>query len=820
MSSSYRRRCAALLTSASGCVLMVGTLFAAAPAYAQQGEGAAQPGASLPPGAAANTPPPATTQSEPITSAPQSAAGSTAVSEVVVTAQFRQQNVQRTPLAVTAVNAAILNERGYTDISDVSNLAPNVTFEKGNGLNTGAAQFYIRGVGQYDIIPAVDPGVGVYIDDVYFGSTYGADFDLVDLDRVEILRGPQATLAGFNSIGGAVKLFSQKPTGSAGGYLEAGYGSNDKLDLRGSFDLPLITDKLFLRISGASVSDDGYIDRIDYACAYPALAGTLPRQNPAEKGCVIGHEGGSDDKTVRAALRWLPTDRLEVNLNADVEVNSDQPSPNSLLAINSANVPPGWQAIQVQHFGIPLDDRFIVPHGQYVSYDGYTDPVLGYTIDPNGHDKAYGMEGTIDYRVTDHLSLKSITAYRTTNGYLAADIDGTPLQATGGTYDIDYRQFTEEDRLNGDAFNKVIDYTVGAFYFDSHQTFDQFVDAPEGLFFLPGGLTKTAYDHVKEDSYAGYVTTNVHPTSQLTLIGGYRFTHSEKTYVFDDLGIFVPLLDIVGEGPPAISDRSDYRASIQYQWTPQLMTYVQYSTGFKAGGINPTPATVAQALPFGPETSTTYELGLKSEFWDRRVRLDLAAFTNKYRGYQTDKFQADGSSIYTNAGTARIEGAEAELEARPIENLLVDASFSYLHYYWEYLNTGAIPGVPDLQGPCITCTNLYTPTYKGDFGIQYAFQLGERFGSLTPRFDADYVGRMFADPQNTVVAEMPHRWVANLHLTWRSSDPRWEATLAITNLFDKFYYVNTNAAEYSETGFAAGGIGRPREVMFTVRRTF
>lgn len=830
--AASRRRCgprtALRRGSVSICMLAAGLVgLGGSAARADDGAQAS----SQSPVAAASTPAASVAASDAVAAAPAAGSASAsggasqspddgALQEVVVTAQFRQQDLQNTPLAITALSESMLREQGYTDISDVSASAPNVTFEKGNGLNTGAAQFYIRGVGQYDIIPAVDQGVGVYIDDVYFGSTYGADFDLVDLDRVEILRGPQGTLAGFDSIGGAVKLYTQKPTGSDDGYLEAGYGSNEKREVRGAFDVAIVPGQLFLRISGANVADNGYIDRIDFACAYPALAGTLPVQNPEEQGCSLGHEGGSNDNMLRGALRWVPSDRLEVNLTTDVEYNTNQPSANTLIAINPAVIPAGWQALQQSLFGVVADSRFIPPPGQYVSYDGYTDPVLHYNIDPNGYDHAYGVAGTVDYRLTSDLSLKLISGYRTTNGYLAADVDGTPLQATGGTYAIDYRQVTQEARLNGSAFDRFLEYTVGGFYFDSHQTFDQFVDGPEGLFFLPGGLTKTGNDLVTERSYAGYATGTIHPTSKLSLIGGYRFTHTYKSYVFDDFGLFSPLLDVVGSGPPAVSNRSDYRASIQYQWLPQLMTYLQYSTGFKAGGINPTPATLAQALPFGPETLTSYEAGLKSEFLDRRLRLNLAGFVSDYDGYQMDAFQPDGASIYKNAGNARITGAEAEIEARPVDGLLVNGSFSYLHWRWLVLNDSPIPGVPDLQGPCITCTNLYTPKYKIDVGIQYALQLGNRLGSLTPRLDGDFVSRMFSDPQNTFVASMPARWVSNFHLTWDSPSSEWEAQLAITNLFDKFYYENTNAAEFSETGFAAAAIGRPREVMLTARRTF
>ncbi len=188
------------------------------------------------------------------------------IQEIVVTAQFQSQDLQRTPLAITAVSGAMLEARGSQNIMDVANTAPGVTFASG-GLGGSQTTFInIRGIGQTDFNMAVEPGVGMYIDDVYYGTIYGSMLELLDLDRVEILRGPQGTLSGKDSEGGAVKLFSKQPSAAGGGYVDATFGSFQRRMFRAGDNFTLLPDKLFMRLSGLSEKSDGYVTRYDYQC--------------------------------------------------------------------------------------------------------------------------------------------------------------------------------------------------------------------------------------------------------------------------------------------------------------------------------------------------------------------------------------------------------------------------------------------------------------------------------------------------------------------------------------------------------------------------
>ena len=261
-------------------------------------------------------------------------ASDTSLAEIVVTAQFRQQNLQDTPLAITAINAAMMEERGQTSLHDLGQQAPNVTLVETGGAFGPGMTASIRGIGQSDFDPAVSPGVGIYIDDVYYTSLTGSNFALLDLDRVEILRGPQGTLAGANSEGGAIKLYTVKPQGGDTGLVKVSAGERSLIDVQAMADVSLINDALFMRVSGVSHQQNGFVTRVDYGCAFPKSG--IPASGGLDQGCVAGHEGGKDYHGGRVALRWVVNDNFEANLAGDITVDNSQVSPVTLLKVNPA----------------------------------------------------------------------------------------------------------------------------------------------------------------------------------------------------------------------------------------------------------------------------------------------------------------------------------------------------------------------------------------------------------------------------------------------------------------------------------------------------
>ncbi|MGH7691007.1 MAG: TonB-dependent receptor, partial [Steroidobacteraceae bacterium] len=481
-------------------------------------------------------------------------ADGSALQTVVVTAQFRQQNLQQTPIAITALTGQMLQDRGDTQLTDVAASAPNVVLrpqQQGSGKSLTA---YIRGVGQSDFDPAVDPGVGIYVDDVYYSSLTGADFALIDLDRVEILRGPQGTLAGMNSLGGAVKLYTQKPTGE-GGHVEVSYGNFNHASVRATGDFTVVPDKLFVRISGASVHQDGYVQMLDYACVHPndpyVISGAIARDNGAPN-CRIGDEGSTDYTAVRLAVRWLPIDKLEANFTIDATQDNSTVTPTTLLeTTGTVNTLP--------YMGYPYDNRF-VPYGAfrgdtvinnpYVTYANFLDPgvtykavnIFGAPGAPNGawastpEEKlhSWGTALTLDYQVNDNLALKSISSYRTYLSDNNNDVDGSPADIVMDVGYLEHRQLTQELRATGWAFNRFLDYTVGGIYLGDRTIYESRVNSP----FVPFGTpTEPTFDFIQNDpvvtlSDGVYGHAGLHFTDKLSTDFGIRYTTDIKDYKF------------------------------------------------------------------------------------------------------------------------------------------------------------------------------------------------------------------------------------------------------------------------------------------------
>ncbi len=781
--------------------------------------------------------------------AQEKAGDANAVETVTVTAQFRNENLQETPIAITAITAAMLDARSQTSLEDVTAQAPNVILQQNPAGAGNSMRAQIRGVGQTDFDPAVDPGVGVYVDDVYFATLTGSDFALLDLDRIEILRGPQGTLSGMNSLGGSVKLYSQKARGTNEGYIEATYGSLNRVDVRASGDFALVPDTLFVRISGVARRQDGFVQLYDYACTHPSdpyvLSGAIPRGN-STTDCKTGTEGSIDYNALRASVRWLPASNVEVNLIGDVTQDNSGTTPSTLvgttplLFLPDAHVP--WMK------NVPYDNRFI-PNHPYANYANFLDPGVTYTAidtagtagvpngpfyaNPNNTLNAFGGSGTVDWKIMDGLALKSITAYRHYTSRFGDDNSDSPIPLVLEAGEFTHRQLSQEIRLNG-AIGTLLDYTVGGIYFDQKTFYSSREDDP--FFILYGGPTTPTFDFLQNDptttkTHAAFANTTWHLTDALSLNAGVRYTKEHKTYTFERLNIdgvtpYLPLSNPAYplNGTEGVFDGShvDYRINFDYQWTPHLMTYIEWSTGFKGGGVTPRPYNPFQVIPFGPETLKSYEAGLKSQWLDNRVRANLAVFDEKYDGYQalgtaTTCVDAQGNLLppqfsnpcgeYINAANADGKGVEAEFDLRPVEGLLIDSSFSYLDFKFT---KSLSPSVP-VGAPAPNVGKV-----KASFGIQY--EIGLRgHGSLTPRVDASYTPRSCGNLTCDADVENEPYTLVNGRLTYWSPQRGWSLALQVTNLTDKLYYITKTA---TGVGYIDGQIAPPREWALTLRKQF
>jgi iron complex outermembrane recepter protein len=570
--------------------------------------------------------------------------------EIVVTAQFREQKLQDTPLAITAVNAAMLEARGQTDISQIAAQAPNVVLRPQPQNGGSGLIAFIRGVGQTDFNFAVDPGVGVYVDDVYIPTLSSSLLDLMDLDRIEVLRGPQGTLAGKNSIGGAIKLFSKKPDGSGAAYFQATYGSYNRLDFRGMADFKL-ADNLFVRFSGASKSRDGYVKLLDYGVSHPTS--NVPANTARGGNAVVGTQGGQSYVAGRVALRWMPTEKLEVNISGDYTSDHSEPAGTVLIAAGlpgptASNPRPFNPAIPYPATNanggawltgkngapVPLNCAF-VPAGVYgcdtlsssvysgdrrfISYANFIDgtvattqsPFKPYSAQQNQDFVGWGIHGNIKYELADTLSLTWISSYRKYQSNFGQDQDASPIPVAQLDNQLNHWAWSQELRLNGQIGDGLVDYTVGGFYFKQKGVYTARVDLNyAGIDFIHGP------DLTPSSSKAVFANATFHPTDALSITGGLRLSWDQKDYTYfrsnpDKTFPTGPCAFFLGAptaGPTGVGNapnclllglynvtaqfkgkRTDWRVVADYRFSPEFFVYGSVATGYKGGGVNPRP---------------------------------------------------------------------------------------------------------------------------------------------------------------------------------------------------------------------------------------
>src|SRR5579862_5226471 len=252
--------------------------------------------------------------------------------EVVVTARYREENLQQTPIAISAITAEDIEARGFTNSSDIAYAVPNASFRQAQAAFGNTETAYIRGVGQNDFNFAFDPGVAIYVDDVYYPTTMSSQFDLMDLERVEVLRGPQGTLFGRGAIGGAVSYVSKQPKGDNSGFTDVTVGQFGRVDIRAGYDFALVPDTVFVRVTAMSKKEDGYQKMIDFVCAFPSESGTLPAETHNRLGgCQDGTLGGTDVQGARAQLRWLASETVDVGLAVDYQRDDSESSADALV---------------------------------------------------------------------------------------------------------------------------------------------------------------------------------------------------------------------------------------------------------------------------------------------------------------------------------------------------------------------------------------------------------------------------------------------------------------------------------------------------------
>lgn len=689
-----------------------------------------------------------------------------ALEDVVVTARRRDERLQDVPVAVTALSSQTLENLQASDLGGLQGAVPNLTLHEGDASN---AVVYVRGVGQVDSLAFADPGVGIYVDDVYLGRAQGAFLSVYDVDRIEVLRGPQGTLYGRNTIGGAVKFVSTPLRAEWGGRAEASVGDYGLVEARLGVGGALNADATLLGKAAIAVSRrDGYSDN--------AFTG----QDDGDKNQVAG----------RISLEYRPSDALSFRLNVDGSRDRPQSSRTPARATNVFGLYPDT-----------LGDPFKV------------NADFG---DLNDLD-TFGAALTADWALNDAWSFKSVTAYRTMDYSTHLDLDATPLNIFGTYVDEDQHQFSQEFQLTyvGERLNAV----AGVFYYDETDvTFSGLVGPVIAL------VTGSINDQHNR-SYAAYGQATWELTDRLKLTGGLRYTYEDKTFARTQTmypgATTIPARDAPGLLLTNIDTGKNWdswspKLGLDYKVSDDVLAYLSVSRGFKSGGFDGRSNDAAGAAPFDPETLWAYEAGLKSQWFDRRLTANAAIFWNDYTDLQLSSFTSDGSggfaALFTNAGAATIRGAELELVARPTRPLTLNATIGYLDAkYDEYIGPGGI----DISGQR---SLVNAPEWSARLGAVYVADLGQN-GSLTFGADAAYRSKTYPTVSSSEVLAQEGYTLVNAFARWSDRSDRLFAELGGKNLTDERYI--EHGFDLSDSlGYQLAYFGAPRTVRLTVGMKF
>jgi iron complex outermembrane receptor protein len=764
--------------------------------------------------------------------------------EVVVTAQRRAENIQDAPLSVTAISDENLRDRSVNSVQEIAKFLPNVEINEGRADAAGSqAAIFIRGVGQTDFLFPNDPGVGLYLDGVYLARSVGTNLELADIERIEVLRGPQGTLYGKNTIGGAINVVTKTPNmAEFEGELRLTAGNYDRIDVNGYVSGPIIKDLLAFKISGITRNQDGF---------------SIRNFDGLDLG-NINRDG------LRGALLFTPGEKLRVTLNADWSRQRENGSATFLAnVIPSENlvgapVPDltpstpldlidlfNFVAAPATNAALGLDPtaRF---DGRWITGSRFSDN--GTSPSFNNHD-ILGGSVTIDYTLSDKASIKSITAYREIEAEFGRDGDNSPYTIVQTANNQEQHQWSQELQLSLELFDGRLNWITGGFFLDEQATDLNRVLLINPLTQFTGGLVNTDWlpgQKIDVRTWAIFSQGTFALTDAFNITLGGRWSYDRKELAQFHTTELFPIVDGFGNTTfcytceadgitPRTLDQSfdefTPRVALDYSLPGGHLVYASYSKGFKSGGWSPRPTpTNPSDLPFGPETIDAFELGYKSDYFDRRLLVSLAGFYNIYRDVQLTTLQPNFLLQVTNAAKSRIIGAELEAAARPIEGLDLNFAASFLDNKYTELDTADIQLTEDDVLPD-------APKWILSMGAQYRFPVGRLF-DVTLRGDANYRSKNYRDPFNLrrdsllqfvgatptflpipdgvdgyrvdfdELATDPY-WIANARLTINDPSDRWELAFFATNLFDEAYA--TTILPVTAFGYDGGTWGRPRE---------
>jgi iron complex outermembrane receptor protein len=787
--------------------------------------------------------------------------GNGGIAEITVTAQRYEQKLQDTPLSVVAIDAEQLTSQGSDSLGSFDAFIPNVSIGGTAAQGSAIANFAIRGIGGAPSgFVTQESAVGIYVDDILFARPNGALLDLLDVERVEVLRGPQGTLFGRNTAGGAIRYVSKQPSDKLEGSIKGLAGSRDRYEISGVLNLPL-SDTLATRLSFSKKSRDGYIHRV------------IDDTNV----------GGGESTTLRGQLRWQPTDRLDINLSGDLIRTSDngQPtvsygfSPNDLYTAALYNVAvAGDPPISAAAYN---SMRALAPAS--VSPSGYTNAasdfafytnktsgryeVYGGLLPDTNRYKSYGLSGTLAYELTDSITLKSLTGYRDLSQVQNQDWDRTPIPLVQLNERIDIEYFTQEFQLSGSSLNDRLKWVAGLFYYwdkadDIRRRFDPSAGANSAL---AGdvGLGTLENKFIETKSYAAFAQGSFSLTDALSFTAGLRWSKDQKDYssLRDGRGqecvaggavvaavgtpASCPVGSVSTSRLQAVSgswSNVSPRLGIDYRWSPEIMTYVSAAKGYKGGGFNDTVQTRCYRSPFPncglsefqEENLWTYEVGLRTDLFDRRIRFNVTGFLTKYKDQQIQLIDVGPPPLqYTINGDSTVKGVEVEFLAAPTDGLILRANLGYVDSkYDENLNglSGKVALTPDVPF-------FRSPKWSYSLGATYEVPVSQS-GKVAMDVNWGWKGSQASYPNPTNMVILPSYGLLNGRLTYKA-DAGWSIAVFGNNLTNEYYLSGgfdpsgpttkatpglTGTPHDRVFGFTMIDIGRPREFGVEVSYKF
>lgn len=739
-----------------------------------------------------------------------------ALEVIEVTAQKRVEPLQETPIAITAFTANALDRKGIDDIAQLAEFTPNLVFDSQSPIGgaSSAAAVFIRGIGNTDFSLTTDPGVGTYVDGVYVSRSIGGVLDVLDVSSIEVLRGPQGTLFGRNTIGGAINITSRKPYDELTGQVQVTAGNFNRLDFRGAIDIP-ISDTLLSTFALSSKRRDGYVDRV-----------------------LVGDKlGGEERIAFRGAFHYEPSENWQFQLALDISDYDDESAAGVAVGFT-----PGAGTI-----GNSLI-RFANLSPQEAIATGIED-LQQYVLPPD-EDKTFATAGngsTVESKgvsfiaqyLTQDYALKYTGSARSTDATFEADADNSPFQITAlSNPNYQHNQTSHELQITGELAKGVFKYVAGAYYFEEDGEDVVFVPVSLPTPDLSAGFEAAISNFARVDnSSEAYYFQGTWAVSQaINLTGGVRYTKDKKEYDYTQFigadiegnglpffpgaelqdGTFSPgLSPLVGTGSGvenASFDEVTFKLGADYQLNKDTLLYYSFSQGFKSGGfVLRYVEQVENARRFDPETLDAHELGIKWESSNKRLRVNAATFFTDYSDVQVTFFDNLGGPITANAGEVDIKGVEIEVNALITDELLFELGYGYTDATYSRINP--VAGLSLTIDESAALVN--TPENTLNASLEYRKELGDN--EISARIDYAYTDDIYNDSQNSPFLFQKANSLLRASVTY-TIDFDLDLMLFVDNLTDKRVLESGNS-NYG-LGFHEARFNRPREYGMTVRYKF